>query len=468
MERRSARQAALGTSAVDAEIDDRLRDALARARRSPFYADRIPTDGARGTELLARVPLTQRTDIISAPPFARLAVRREELWQYVESSGTAGAGTLAAGYTRDDMARSVALLTPMFLELFDKGRTVMNRFPYALAAVSSTLEWLARERGACIVPASNLSWVVPFPRALDLIRRARPDVLAALPLEAVILGALARHLGIAPAELTTPLRSIIAGGGLLPPALHELLERDWGARVVELYGSTETLALGSSCPARRLHLATENFFVELLDPETWKPVEPGQAGALALTSLHLRGMPLVRYINEDIVAPDVTPCECGSEQPTIRVLGRLGETVTLNGRSLYPTEILDAAYRFADVHASRILLAIVHDRGIRLRVEVDQPGRAPDETAAAELRDRLGVPLDVDFVWPGDLLDCVSLVKVPMVHKPTPLVDWRGGSRRPYTLLNALISMPRFTLTDARRLAGRTFRNYRSRRRLGR
>jgi len=364
------------------------------------------------------------------------------------------------------MGRSVGGLTPAFLELFDRGRTILNRFPYPLAAVSSTLEWLARERGACIIPAGNLSWLVPFDRALDLLQRVKPDVMAALPLEPVILGALAEHLGIPRKEITGSVDAIIAGGGPLPAALVELLENDWGVRVVELYGSTETLALGAGCSAGRLHLSTGNFVIETLDPERWTPVGPGEVGALVLTSLELRGMPLVRYVNEDLVQLDESPCPCGSEQPTIRVLGRLGETIRLHGRTLYPTEVLDAAFRFAAAHESRVFLAVVHAGGIHLRVEVSQKGAAPSGVALAGLRSALDVPVEVELVPRGDLLDCESLTKTPRVYKPAPIVDWRSSERHPYTLMDALISLPSMGVTDLRRIASRTLRNYLSKRRL--
>jgi phenylacetate-CoA ligase len=446
--------------------DEQLREALAHARSSHFYADRIPAAGGTATDWLAGVPLTRRSDLMKALPFARLAGPREELWQYVESSGTTGSGTLAAGYTREDMARSVTGMTPTFLELFDRGRTVLNRFPYPLAAVSSTLEWLAREGGACIVPAGNLSWLVPFDRALDLLRRVKPDVMAALPLEPIILAVLAEHLGISRRELWGSLDTIIAGGSPLPAVLTEIIERDFGVRVVEIYGSTETLTLGASCHERRLHLSSGNFVIEVMDPERWTPVRCGKPGALVLTSLHLRAMPLVRYVNEDIVQLDTTPCPCGSGQPSIRVLGRLGETIRLSGRTLYPTEVLDAAFRFAVAHESRVLLTIVYAQGVHLRVEVAEPKAAPGEAALADLRSALGVRVDVEFVRRGDLLDCESLIKVPRVYKPAPIVDWRGSERRPYTLMETLISLPSMGLADLRRIASRALRNRLSKRRL--
>ena len=97
------------------------------------------------------------------------------------------------------------------------------------------------------------------------------------------------------------------------------------------------------------------------------------------------------------------------------------------------------------------------------RVEAREPR---DATAYAELQDQLGVPATVELVRPGDLLDCESLLKTPVVYKPAPMVDWRGSDRRPYTMMDALISLPGLTLSDLRRVAGRALRTYLSKRRL--
>jgi phenylacetate-CoA ligase len=214
-----------------------------------------------------------------------------------------------------------------------------------------------------------------------------------------------------------------------------------------------------------LHLATHNFVVEVLDPRTWTPVSAGRAGALALTSLHLRGMPLVRYVSEDVAVLEHARCECGSALPVARILGRLGEEIVLHGRTLYPTQVLDAAYRFAAAHESRILLVIVRDASIHLRLEV-RPHRALDDAALAELRDELGARATVDLVQPGDLLDCDSLLKTPVVYKPAPMVDWRGSKRRPFTVMEALVSLPRYSFAELGRMVGRALRNHLAKRRL--
>src|SRR5439155_521536 len=106
------------------------------------------------------------------------------------------------------------------------------------------------------------NWDVPFPRALELGRRTGAQVLAALPLEPVVLGELARAQGIDPARVG--LDTLFLGGAPVPPALQRRLGRVWDARVIELYGSTETMLLGTSCPAGTLHPETALAHCEVL------------------------------------------------------------------------------------------------------------------------------------------------------------------------------------------------------------
>src|SRR5207253_3256325 len=76
---------------------------------------------------------------------------------------------------------------------------------------------IAQSGGGVAVPAGNINWDVPFPRALELAIRTGARVLAALPLEPVVLGALARARGLDPAR-DLALDTLFLGGAPLPPA----------------------------------------------------------------------------------------------------------------------------------------------------------------------------------------------------------------------------------------------------------
>src|SRR3989454_10246287 len=115
-----------------------------------------------------------------------------------------------------------------------------------MAAPAPLVQLSAQRGGGVAIPAGNITWDVPSPRALELARRTGARVLAGLPLEPVVLGELARARGIDPARVG--LDTLFLGGAPVPPAFQRRLARVWGARVIELYGSTEAMLPGPSSP----------------------------------------------------------------------------------------------------------------------------------------------------------------------------------------------------------------------------
>src|SRR5262249_61476651 len=117
-------------------------------------------------------------------------------------------------------------------------------------------------------------------------------VLAGLPLEPVVLGEVARGRGLdVRSELAFD--TFFLGGSPLPPALRRRLERTWNVRVVEVYGSTETMLLGSSCAKETLHVETEVVYCEGLDA-AGDPVPAGGEGRPGGPPARVQGRPPVR------------------------------------------------------------------------------------------------------------------------------------------------------------------------------
>src|SRR5262249_23133091 len=156
---------------------------------------------------------------------------------------------------------------------------------------------------------------------------------------------------------------------------------DWNARVVEIYGSNETMLMGVGCPRGRLHLCSELLEPEVLDPQTHQPVPPGTAGVMTVTSLVHEVMPLVRYYTGDLVRMAGEPCPCGNLGPVAEVLGRIDDVIEIGARRAGHAEVIDAAYEFADRLGTRIFFVLIRPRTLHLLVEVDQPASAADPAA---------------------------------------------------------------------------------------
>jgi phenylacetate-CoA ligase len=452
-----------------AEDDILLRDAVERARASAFYAEHLRGHRVRHHGDLPTLPFTEKRHLREAGPFGMLAVPPAKAWHYHESSGTTGE-PISTWCGLSELRRMAEIVQRMTPEL--AGETILlNRFPL-FAPVAFVFEEALRLAGGCHIPAGNMTWDVPFDRAIDFIRRLGATALSSLPLEPILLFELARELGLDPARDLSTLEVIFLGGAPLPPALRRRIERDWEARVVEIYGSNETMLMGVGCTQGRLHLCDEILELEVLHAETREPVAPGETGVLVVTSLVHQVMPLVRYWTGDVVRVDHDSCPCGRRGPTAQVLGRLEETIRYGDRSASAYDVLDAAYEMADRCGTRVFFALLLRRHVHLLLEVDNPTNAnaanADAALGRELSARLGLPVSVEYLPTGEVLDRSALLRTPRIYKPSVIADWRTASRRPVTIMEAILEWPRFDRRALGHLVRRGIRGARRRRRLWR
>ena len=445
------------TTRPDAE--SAFRETLALARRSPFYAQHLQGADAGGLDEIRRLPVTTKEHLRQATPFGMMAVPREELWHYHESTGTTGQ-PIACWYRQEEFRIMGEAVASWFPE-WGPGKIFLDRFP-SFAPISFCIESALQIQGGCHIPCGNLSWDVPFPRALEFLRTLRPHIIACLPLEMFLLWELAQTLGIDPRRELDSLEMAILAGAPLPAAMRRIVSRDWGVTVREIYGSNETLFLGATCERGSLHLDTRLFIGEVLDPDTLAPVEPGQPGVFTLTHLGPKAMPLVRYLTRDMIR--VMPCSCSHAEPAVELLGRQDEIADYGGKRLYTTDILDVGYDLAEAHGSRVFFALLRESDVVFRVEVD--GHTLDPAAVRVAGEKLGVPVAGEAARRGDLLDPTALVRTPKVYKPTQIADWRKPGRKPASVMEALLEWPRMDFGTAMKVLGRVVRTNLRRRRL--
>jgi len=442
--------------------DEQIRAAVARARESRFYRQHLAGHECTGRADLARLPLTQKDHLRDASPYGMLIVPPHRAWHYHETSGTTGE-PIATWCGLPELQAMGALVAGMVPELASP-TILLNRFPL-FAPVSFVFEEAIRHARACHIAAGNLSWDVPFSRALDFIRRLEVTALSSLPFEPILLRELARVEGLDLRRDLGSLQVIFLGGAVLPPAMRRVIESDWGARVVEIYGSNETLLMGVGCTAGRLHLAHELLELELLDPASHEPAQPGAPGLLTVTSLVHTVMPLVRYCTGDLARVSTEPCACGRAGPTAEVLGRYVDVLAFPGRSLSHYEVLDASYELAEALGTRVFFVLLLRRGIRFLVEVDAPARGRGGAAEQRFRERLGVPVQIEYLEENEVMDRSALFRGPKIYKPGQISDWRGDGRKTITIMEALLEWPRFDLSTVAHILRRQVRNALRRRR---
>jgi phenylacetate-CoA ligase len=419
---------------------ERLRETLARARRSQLYAAHLPdvtsqpepAAHASAVALLAALPLTTKEDLRSASPWGLVAVERDELIQYHESYGTTG--TPVSGWlTRGDLAHYAAQINHSAVN-FDRGDRVLVRFPYAISVPAHIVSQAARNRGACVIPASSRTTISPYPRVIDLLGKLDVTVLGCLPMEAIWLAEAARRLGREPGRDFPHLRAICTAGELLSDARRERIAELWNCRVYNLYGCTEAGNIAADCDEGRLHVSWDHFLLEVLDEGLEKPVPAGQRGVAVLTTLTREAQPLVRFVLGDYVRViEDHGCPCGRQSPVIEHFGRDLNRLRVGDRWLYVRDLEQRLLAAPAETIGDLWLIEVDGQEVRFRAEARRPDPRLYRRLEEEVGEELGIRLKIDAVACGSLLNRARFDVVQPVNKPRVIGQTRPD-RRPLTL----------------------------------
>jgi len=187
---------------------------------------------------------------------------------------------------------------------------------------------------------------------LHVLKRMRPECFGA-PLW--ILNRLAKKI-LAGENLGFHPRLVLSWGEPLREIDRETLREAFGVPPTDIYRTWEFGPIAAECPSHGgLHLNFDLVYIEIL--RDGKPVEPGEAGEIVVTTLANRTMPLIRYRLGDTAIWKEGGCACGWKGPALQgVHGRSDEVIVLPGGAVVTSrqfeECLD---QFTNVEAYRAI-----------------------------------------------------------------------------------------------------------------
>jgi len=160
------------------------------------------------------------------------------------------------------------------------------------------------------------------------LRRYRPVLLQGY---ASILAELARFVLDQKISMPKSLLGVYSTAEVLNGWQRELMERAFGCRVYNQYGSREIPNIACECRHGRMHLFTDMVYLESL-PE-------GDEDRLIVTSLTNRLMPMIRYDIGDSGRLLEGDCDCGWPFPLMEMgLCRQNDLIrTRDGKSVHPS-----------------------------------------------------------------------------------------------------------------------------------
>ncbi len=118
-------------------------------------------------------------------------------------------------------------------------------------------------------------------------------------------------------------KALMSSAQQLTDATRSTIERVFGAKVLDKYGSREFSGIAYQClESENHHVQDESYFVEIL--VDGRPALPGETGEVVITDLNNLSMPLIRYrIGDMAVAVEQNPCKCGRNHKLIgQISGR--------------------------------------------------------------------------------------------------------------------------------------------------
>lgn len=250
------------------------------AKGSPFYRKRLKEAGVDPAGVaslndLRRLPFTTAHDLQDGYPLPLLSVPEKDVVRIHASSGTTGKRKVLA-YTQAD----IDTWKNMFARCYElAGLTTMDRVQicvgYGLWTAGAGFQLGSEHFGALTVPVGPGMMEIQLQMLVDL----RTTCLCSTASMALLLGEEVERQGL---RDKIALKRCIFGAESHTPKMRRQFEQALGleasfdiAGMTELYGP----GTGLECEARTgIHYWADLFIVEILDPATLTPVEPGQVG----------------------------------------------------------------------------------------------------------------------------------------------------------------------------------------------
>jgi phenylacetate-CoA ligase len=383
-----------------------LAGPLARARRSRFFARKLAAAGIAAQEEIdwerwLAIPPTTKEELraVAVPEDELWIVPREGVAEFWRSGGVTGR-PLFYPRTGADIADSLdAFARCLAFAGVNANDTFLCSLPIGVHPAGQQAVRAAERIGAATIWAGAGNQTASLAQ-VELAHDLGATVWCGMPSFGLHLAHLAEASG-RPLDRSA-VHTLITTAEVLSSPKRRLLERLWGARVVDVFGMSEITLMGAECGRRPgLHVWREVSFCEVLDTRTLRPVAPGEMGVLCVTPIGGgRALPFLRWLSGDLVRLEVG-CECAAApHPRLVHCGRTLGFFKVKGVNLNHAEVEDGLYQIPELVDFRV--SVTPEERLLVEVEGPEPRRGELQAAVEQLfLARFGLSCDVGFVERG-------------------------------------------------------------------
>ena len=313
--------------------------------------------GVASQEDFEKLPFSSKDDLRNAYPLGIQAVPDEDVVRIHSSSGTTGKPVIIP-YTKkdvDDWAIQFARCYEM------AGITKKDRIQitpgYGLWTAGIGFQAGCEKLGAMAVPMGPGN----TEKQLQMMQDLQSTVICATSSYALLLSEEITKRGL---KDKVALKKGVIGSERWSDKMRKSIQDGLGIELYDIYGLTEIYGpgIGINCQKEKyIHYWDDYLFIEIINPETGKPVEDGEEGEIVITTLVKEGAPLLRFRTHDLSRIIPEKCSCGSCYPRLDIIkGRSDDMFKVHGVNMFPAQVEEVLHQI-DGATSEYSIAIGHD-----------------------------------------------------------------------------------------------------------
>lgn len=389
---------------------DKLKALVERLEgHSPFYKEKLKQKGIGAGDIktmedFRTLPFSDKGDLRQAYPLGIQAVPDSQVVRIHSSSGTTGQPVIIP-YTKKDVEDWAIMFERCyrFAGLTNEDRIQITP-GYGLWTAGIGFQAGAERLGAMAIPMGPGN----TQKQLKMMQDLKSTVIASTSSYALVLAEEVAKQGL---EDKICLKTGIIGSERWGDKMRHRIVSELGIEIFDIYGLTEIYGPGISIDCHHhcgMHYWDDYLYMEIIDPETLKPVPEGAYGEMVITTLHKEGAPLLRYRTHDITRFIPGPCPCGSAHPRHdRIVGRTDDMVKVKAVNIYPGQIDELLGDIKGV-SSEYQVLIANEQGkdtVRLRFEIEAgvEKEAIEIKVNEQFKSKIGISIRPQAVAIGDL-----------------------------------------------------------------
>jgi len=396
---------------------------------SDFYRKRLDKAGVmpddiRSLDDIKRLPFTTARDLQDGYPFPLRSVPFESIVRIHASSGTTGKRKVLC-YTQKDIDDWGDFFARCYeMAGLTKEDRVQIAVGYGVWTAGVGFQLGCERFGAMTIPAGpgNIDMQCTF--LIDF----QSTVLCCTASMGLLLAEEVNKRGI---RDKISLKKMIFGSerssDSMRKQINDLLDIE---HLFDIPGMTELYGPGTGLDCVQhtgIHYWADYYILEILDPDTLKPVPEGETGEMVVTTLKKEAAPLIRYRTRDLTRLIPGQCPCGSILPRHdRLLGRSDDMIIFRAVNIYPGQI---DHVLSGIQGIGSEYQIILDRKadgkdyMAIKVERDQ---GIDSSQDEELSKKIGGEIKKQILVSGNI-EIVDYGSLPRSERKTKRVfDNRG------------------------------------------